>query len=156
MKRKENNSFTLYLSASDSPIPFSDLNLNEPTSQRLKEALNLENNILEDFNEKTMLSIIKRRLVLNPFYQEEARNDLFSEYKRPDSMEDVKDLCRDSFMDNSIMNTIKNIKGCTGAFIDWENIQQNASNEIIFEFIQSHSTKPLPEKMNEIEKRLKE
>ena len=111
--------FSLYLSETDYPI------LIEKGIQTQLNKANLIN-ILENYAEveeafENPESMLNKRLILNPFLEEELRCDILEKLiNSNDSEKLISEICQESYFTNNLVSNSKAIVRITGAIMDWK------------------------------------
>ncbi len=75
----------------------------------------------------------KRRIILNPFTDEELRSKLLSS---TECLEEpfMHSLAAEAFKTISVKRAVKKVQEHTSDFLDWSNIEAQAANALIVEF----------------------
>lgn len=129
--------FYLYLSETDWPIFPEKENLAHANKEILESILENAASI-EEAVENTN-SVIYKRLVLNPFLDEDLRCELFEKIANSDnSDEKFSEICQESYFTNNLVANCKNIVRRTGSILDWKLSKHESIRKLSEKFIDKY------------------
>ena len=133
--------FSLYLSETDYPI------LIEKGIQTQLNKANLIN-ILENYAEveeafENPESMLNKRLILNPFLEEELRCDILEKLiNSNDSEKLISEICQESYFTNNLVSNSKAIVRITGAIMDWKMSKHESIQRLKENFTEKYIPEP--------------
>lgn len=126
----EDTAFSFYLSRSDCP-PSEITSLNEKQNCQLPPFLT--ESLTGKEASETLKESFKRRIILNPFTDEDLRTKLLSE---PENLEEsfILSMAAEAFKTISVKRALKQLQDHTKATIDWPSIESQTYDEMIDSF----------------------
>lgn len=130
--------YNFYLSASDDPIcPDDDINVNLNPDQ-IKKTIRDED-VLEEVLCEGLNSITTKRLLINPFLDENLRCNIFERVMSSDQSNDkIAEISMDSFLSNNIQSNYNRIVSRTNSFVDWKDLKKESIKSIYSDFIEKY------------------
>lgn len=130
--------FDFYLSTSDVPIvPNGEIhsNINQKSIRKLLHGEDvLEEVVIDGIN-----AITAKRLLVNPFLDENLRCNMFEEIISSTNCDDkMTEMCIDSFFSNNTQSNFNRIASRTSSFIDWKNVKKEVIKSLYSDFIKKH------------------
>ena len=133
------DSFALYLCNSDSPsLPANQTQV--LNHQDFFHKLLRSNDALEEIHSGDFTKVIEKKLILNPFFDEDLRCEAFQKYFNSGKSEDFQsEICRESYLSNSVNETFKIVSSKTNSIIDWKEIKLESLERICSNFIEDYA-----------------
>lgn len=132
---------SLYLCDTDYPILI---------EKGIKTQLNNANliNILENHAEveetfENPESMLNKRLVLNPFLDEDLRCEILEKMiDSNDSEKLLSEICQESYFTNNLVSNSKAVVRITGTILDWKQSKYESIRRLTEKFIEKYITEP--------------
>lgn len=131
--------FNFYLSASDDPTAASNKQNHMISNHRDISKLVDSEDLLEEAVSDGVNSITSKRLLLNPFLDENIRIAMFKDFILSLKLDEtISDICIDSYFNHNSLSIYKRISSKTYSFVDWKFVKIESIKQIYHEFIGKH------------------
>lgn len=149
-----NQHFSLYLSGSDNPLIFEEQCIEALNENFIKKIL-INEDIVEQAINEGLSSVIKKRLCLNPFLEEDYRYKFFETQISSNNYEDfLSEICRETYCSHNLQNNYRCIASKTSSILNWKYIKMEALNTICNNFISKNAEKNSQDTINQIKTKI--
>lgn len=127
------NLFNTYISTTDLPILFESEESSNLSPKAYSKILYSEDTLEQALNEG-LRPVIEKKLAINPFLDEDLRNEIFEMKSKSSANDFISEICRESYFQRNIQSTLKLILIKTDSLINWKRIKSEALAKIYSEF----------------------